>query len=155
MLRNLQIKSGKPVYTMYKAATDMKTGMGVVINYANNTVEFPAADTADNIFIVDKERIPTGINASRGDLSDYEEEFVTIKAGDLVKIHTPEEGERRAVDQFVATGLTAGSTMVVGTDGIWKKAGTGAKSSYVYAGIHNDNGYELAILSIVKDQITA
>ncbi len=153
MLRDLQIKLNKPVYTMYKAAADMKTGMGVVIDYVNKTVKFPTAETAENIFIVDKERIPTGVNASRGDMSDYEEEFVTVKAGDFVKIPMPEGGERRATDQFAPTGLTEGVAMAVNTNGKWVKAGSGVKSNFVFAGFFNDNGHELAIIDVINNQV--
>ncbi len=154
MLRNLDVKFGKPVYAGYKADADMITGMGVVIDEETKTVGFPEAETADNIYIVDKERVPTGLNAAREDFSDYEEEFVTVKQGDPVKIHAPEGSERRATDQFVATGLAIDDAMAVGTDGKWKKAAAGIESNYVYGGIHNDNGRELAIIRVVRDKVS-
>lgn len=153
MLKNLQVKPHKPVMTTYKAEADMATGMGVVKDYVNGTVGFPDTETADNIFIVDKERVATGINAGRGELSDYEEEFNTIKKDEFMKLHEPESDERRAVDQYVATGLVAGVAMAVGADGKWKKAATGIKSKFVYAGEHTSDGHALAIIEIVNDPI--
>lgn len=153
MLRNLQIKPNKPVMTTYKTEVKMSTGMGVVKDYAANTVGFPDAETATNIFIVDKERIATGINAGRGELSDYEPEFNTLEIGEFVKLQEPESGERRAVDQYVDTGLVEGVAMSVGTDGKWKKATAGMKSKFVYAGKHTSDGHDLAIIEIVNDAI--
>ena len=45
---------------MFKADSAMVTGMGVVKDYADKTVGFPSAETADNIFFVSKERVPHG-----------------------------------------------------------------------------------------------
>lgn len=154
MLRNLQIRPNKPVETTYKASEAMITGMGVVKSYADHTIALPTAETADNIFMLDKEKIPTGINAGRGELSDYETEFVSVKSGEFAKIHTFDVGERRAVDQYVATGLAKGDYMAVGTDGKWKKAAAnttaektdGTLSAYVYDGTHTSDGHTLAII---------
>jgi len=154
MLRNLQIKPNKPVVTTYKAEAQMVTGMGVVKDYANNTVKFPTAETADNIYIVDKEKYATGMYAgNEGNMSDYDTQFTTIAENELVKLHEPESGERRATDQYVSTGLTAGAAMSVGTDGKWKKATAALKSRYIYAGTHTSDGHTLAIIEIVNEPI--
>lgn len=149
MLRNLQIKPNKPVDATYKSdETLIKTGMGVVKDLAAKTVGFPAAETADNIFMADKERIATGVNAGRGELSDYEDEFNEIKKGELLKLHEPESNERRATDQYVAAGLAVGDRMSVGTDGKWKKAAAAVASPYVYAGTHTSDGHTLGIIEV-------
>lgn len=152
MLRNLQIKPNKPVDTTYKSSeTLMITDMGVVKDYADKTVGFPAAETADNVYMVDKERIPTGINAGRTDMSDYDPEFNEIKKDELIKLHEPESNERRATDQCVTAGLAVGDRLVVGTDGKWKKATNTVNSKYIYAGNHTSDGKTLAIIEITQE----
>ena len=73
MLRDMTRNGAQPKNTMHKAEVAMTTGMGVVIKDAT-TVKLPAAETATNIYVATKERIPTGINAARTDMSDYDED---------------------------------------------------------------------------------
>lgn len=153
MLRELDTKMNKPAPTTYKAGADMKTGMGVQMKYSDNTVNFPQSESAENIYLLTKEKIPTGLNAARGELSDYETEFNTYTEGDLVKLLIPDIGERYAVDQITSDGLQAGDALVVGADGIWKKAASGTKSRYIYGGIHNSDGHDLGIIIVVRDAI--
>ena len=150
MLRELQTNLNKATNAMFKAEVAMVTGMGVVKDYTDKTVGFPSAETADNIFFVNKERIPTGINAGRGDMSDYDTNFTSIAEDEPVKLITPEVGERYAVDQYVATGLAVGNVMSVGTDGKWEKAtASTVLSPYIYDGTYTDNGRTLAIIEVI------
>ena len=76
MLRELQVTMNKPANAMYKSGEEkIITGMAVVKNETNKTFEFPTEETASNLFFVDKERIPTGSNCARVDMSDYDEDF--------------------------------------------------------------------------------
>lgn len=149
MLRVLQESAMKPNDTMNRASTDMITGMGVVKNLEDKEVAFPATESGVNIYILDKERIPTTIvNAVRTDVSDYDPDFNEFKAGDFVKLNPPQFPDRFAVDQYVLAGLAIGNYMAVGTDGKWKIATV--PSMFTYGGIHNDAGHELAIIQTMS-----
>ena len=109
MLRELQVTKDKPANSMYKAGEEkIVTGMAVVKNETNKTFEFASAATATDVFFVDKERVPSGINAARGDMSDYDEDFVTLKGNEFGKLIAYYPGERFATDQYTETGLAEG-----------------------------------------------
>lgn len=150
MLRELQTQGLKPIDAMNKASVAMNTGMGVVKNLAAKEVGFPTAESGTNIYFVDKERYPTTIvNSIRTDVSDYDDDFNKIAAGELVKLNPPKSGDRFAVDQYIPTGLTIGKYMAVGTDGKWKNATAAVQSVFTYGGIYNDAGHNLAIIQVV------
>lgn len=145
MLRELQTVLNKNTDAMHKAGVNLVTGMGVVKDYTNKTVGFPSA-TTDDFYFVNKERIPVGVDAGRGDLSDYYDAFNNIKVDELVKLVTPLTGERYAVDQIVTDGLTVGDFLAVGTDGKFAKSETPTR--LVYGGTYNDAGHVLHIIEI-------
>ena len=58
MIRDMRRNGAQPKDTMHKAGVAMVTGMGVVIKDAT-TVALPSAETASNVYVVTKERIPT------------------------------------------------------------------------------------------------
>ena len=147
MLRELQVTMNKPANAMNKAGEEkIITGMAVVKNEANKTFEFASAETAADVFFVDKERIPTGYNAARGDMSDYDEDFVTLKENDFGKLIAYYVGERFAVDQYDETGLVEGVRVSAGTDGKLAKATVASK--YVFKGFVDDNGHKLAVIEV-------
>lgn len=145
MLRELQVTMNKPANAMYKAGEKVMTGMAVVKNESNGTFELPSAATAADIFFVDKERIPTGINASRENMSDYDENFTVVEDGEMAKVIAYYVGERFATDQY-ADGLTVGDRLEAGEDGKLAKA-TGV-SRYIYKGVFDDAGHKLAIVEV-------
>lgn len=153
MLRELINHGGKAAETTYVAATELKTGMGVV-KTVDGKAALPSEATADNIFLVDKERIPTGINAGRTYLSDYEAEFNTVAAGDRVKLPEYDFGEKFATSEY-ATALAEGDigkTLHVGTDGKWAVA-TDA-SVYRFEGFYMDAGaHKLAKIAVLRDAV--
>lgn len=145
MLRELQTILQKPASAQYSCAEDgVMTGMGVV-KKSETTFGYAGATTAADVFVVDKERIPVGINASRKDMSDYEDDFVKVGNGEKAKLIAYHAGERFATDQFTGS-LTAEDRVEVGTDGKWVTA-SGA-SKYVYKGEYNDNGHVLALIEV-------
>ena len=147
MIRELQVTMNKPANAMYKAGEEkIITGMAVVKNEANKTFEFASAETAADVFFVDKERIPTGYNAASGDMSDYDEDFVTLKENDFGKLIAYYVGERFAVDQYDETGLVEGVRVSAGTDGKLVKATVASK--YVFKGFVDDNGHKLAVIEV-------
>lgn len=153
MLRELQVTMNKPANTMYKSGEEkIITGMAVVKNETNKTFEFVSAETATDLFFVDKERIPTGVNAARGDMSDYDEDFVTLKEDEFGKLVAYYVGERFATDQYVETGLVADVRVAVGTDGKLVKATVASK--YVFKGFYDDNGHKLAIIEVSDTVVT-
>lgn len=152
MLRERVTHFHKAAETIYKAAADMTTGMGVV-KMDDGTFAFPAAATCANIFWLDKERIPTGINAARVDMSDYDVDFVTVKKDEFGKLMQYGPGERFATDAY-ATALTeadAGKTVAVGTDG--KVAVATAASIYKFKGFYDDAGHILADLEVLDTPV--
>lgn len=153
MLRELINHGGKAAETTYTAASDMKTGMGVVKN-VDGTASFPTEATSANIFLVDKERIPTGTNTARTNLSDYEDEFNTIKQGDFVKLPEYDFGEKFATSEYAdaLADSDAGKTLHVGTDGKWAVAT--AASIYRFEGFYMDAGtHKLAKIAVLKDAV--
>ena len=157
MIRDMRRNGAQPKDTMHKAEVAMVTGMGVVIKDAT-TVALPSAETASNVYVVTKERIPTGINTARVDMSDYDEDFVNIKAGEFIGLERYTDGEKFATDQFKAEdfgeGAIAGFAVSVGVDGKWQKATVSTMpSKYVFDGFHNDNGHKLVMVRVEADAI--
>lgn len=146
MLRTFQATLNTPANTMYKADAAMKTGMAVVDNYEDKTVGFPAAEQGVNLKFVDKERVPTGLNAGRGDMSDYDLDFIDIAKDEDVKTIAYLPGDVFGTDQYV-DGLVVNDMLAAGTDGKMKKA-TG-DSVYQFTGNYDDNGHTLARVAVL------
>lgn len=155
MIRDMRRNGAQPKDTMHKAEVAMVTGMGVVIK-DSTTVALPSTETASNIYVTTKERVPSGINAARKDMSDYDEDFVNIKAGEFIGLKRYTDGEKFATDQFKAEDfgdeVVAGFGVAVGTDGKWMKASVASK--YVFDGIHVDNGHKLVMVRVEADAVT-
>ena len=153
MLRELINHGGKAAETTYVAAVELKTGMGVV-KTVDGKAALPTKATAANIFLVDKERIPTGANAGRTNLSDYEAEFNTVAAGEHVKLPEYDFGEKFATSEYAADlkDSDAGKTLHVGTDGKWAVAAEA--SAYRFEGFYMDAGaHKLAKVAVLKDAV--
>lgn len=148
MLRELQVQEYRPAPAVYKADTDMTVGMGVVIDEENGVVKFPSAAASANIFVVDKERAADGAANALTQFSDYYEDFMTIKKGELVKLHAYARPDRFATDQVDAEALAEAEYMAVGTDGKW----TASKDAtqYKYIGTYKDAGHTLYEISLVE-----
>lgn len=147
MLRELQVTKDKPANSMYKSGEEkIVTGMAVIKNESNKIFEFASAETAADLFFVDKERVPSGINAARGDMSDYDEDFTTLKENEFGKLIAYYVGERFAVDQYVESDLVEGVRVSAGADG--KLAKSTIASKYVFKGFYDDNGHKLAIIEV-------
>ena len=65
MLRTIIENDGKLVLGGFKTAGAYATGMGVTKNEATGVATIPSAETGVNLYVLDKERIPTGANAAR------------------------------------------------------------------------------------------
>ncbi len=143
----------KAAASYLKAASNMVTGMGVVKDEVSGTFKFPETATAANIYLVDKERIPTGINAARTDMSDYDEDYTTVKKDDFAKLIQEGAGEEFYTDQYAAalTDADFGKTLHVGTDGKWAVAT--AASVYKFVDWHNDAGHKLAYIAVLDTAV--
>ena len=149
MLRELQVTMNKPANSMYKSGEDkIVTGMAVIKDESNKTFKFASAETAADLFFVDKERIPTGINAARGDMSDYDEDFTVLKENEFGKLIAYYVGERFATDQYVESDLEVGVRVTTNTEGKLIKATGTNVSKYVFKGFYDDNGHKLAIVEV-------
>lgn len=147
MLRELQATMNKPANSMYKAGEKkIITGMAVVKNEAKKTFEFADAETAADIFFVDKERIPTGINCARGDMSDYDENFVTLEENEHGKLIAYYTGERFATDQYDETDLVSGVRVAANAEGKLVKSTVASK--YVFKKFYKDNNHKLALIEV-------
>jgi hypothetical protein len=153
MLRELQTVIGKNVAANYKAATAMVTGMGVVKDTANGKFAFASTPTATNVFFLNKERVPTGINTAKTDMSDYDTNFTALVENEFGKLVTPVVGEVYGTDQYVSAGLSVDNALMVGTDGKWKKATAQMTSRFQYKGTVVDNGRTLAKIEVLADTI--
>ena len=154
MIRDFIINGAKAPDAMHKAKVAMVTGMAVVKEdtatdkYANITSEETVAD----IYFVDKERVPSGVNAARGDMSDYDEDFVNIKADEFVSMDKYAPGEKFGTDQYDDTSIT--SETEIGTRVSFKsgKAMVATKttvaSPYIFKGFYNDNGHTLVQIEV-------
>ena len=146
MLREFQVTKDKPANSMHKAAAAVMTGMAVLKNDENKTFALPEADAVADLFWVDKERIPKGVNAARVNMSDYHEDFVKVEIDEFAKLIAYYPGERFGTDQFEEAEYTVGDRLCVGTDGKIKKATMASR--YVFKGYHDDAGHKLVIVEV-------
>ena len=149
MLRSVIEHDNKSAPAYMKVAAAAKTGMGVVIS--SGQLAFPSAATADDIYVLNKARVPEGLLAAAEVLSDYEEQFNTFAAGDYAVAENFDFGEQFATDQYNATNLTdanAGKVLVVGTDGKWDLATSTTTSKYIFVGLFNDGSHVLARIRV-------
>jgi len=153
MIRDFEIHEGKNAPAYLSAASACKTGMGVVMDRAAKTFDFPTSATADNIMVVHKARIPVGTDCAITDFSDYHEPFNTVAVGEFVPLWGYEGDEAFGTDQFNATNVkaaNAGKYLAVGTDGKWDVAASGVDSVYRLVEMYNDAGHELAYIEVLK-----
>lgn len=142
--------SGKNVDASFKSSVATVRGRLVQKNHADKT--FALATSQEGLYFLDKEQIPSGINVILNYMSDYHDNFEQVAVDEFALLVAPIKGERYAVSEFVETGLAEGDYLEVeitaGADqGKLKKAA--GQTQFVYGGIHNDNGRELAIVEIV------
>lgn len=157
MLRDIRRNGAQPKDTMHKAAVAMVTGMGVIKNdtKSKKEVKLPTEETTTNICLVTKERVPSGMNAAKQNMSDYDEDFVNIKKDEFVGLEVYTDGEKFATDQFKAEDFNdyeVGKTVAVGVDGKWMKTTKGT-SRFLYAGDFVDNGHKLIMIEVVADPV--
>lgn len=151
MLRDFRINGAKAPDAMHKAKADMVTGMAVVREdtAADKFVKVTEAETVADILFVDKERVPSGVNAARGDMSDYDPDFINIKANEMVTVDKFAVNEKFGTDRFVEADFTAETAI---DTRISFKGGKAMKatiaSPYKFKGLYNDNGHTLIQIEV-------
>ena len=157
MLRDLMVNESLVADATFKADVAMATGMGVQKNHADGTADFPAAETAVNIFAVQKSRIPVGIETARTEFSDWDAAFNTVAVNEIVVLYQYPAGSQFGTDAFASalTNADKGKVLSVGTDGEWKKAtASTVNSAYKFLGLYTENGHTLAKIEVL-DTATA
>lgn len=154
MLRKIyEANDQKSVLASFKAATAMKTGMGVVKDEVTGEAKFPTAETADGIFFVDKARYPSGIKASLADFSDYDEMFNNVESGEKVLLVHADETDKIGTDAYKVDDLIAdnvGKYVAVGADGKWCVSASTVSSHFVFRGLITDVNHTLALIERVE-----
>lgn len=151
MLREFRVNGADAPSAMFQAAVELKTGMAVVKNYVDGTLELPSEATAEGLFLVQKAPILTGRDAALTDVSDYYEPLNTVEAEEFAVAYSYRDDSAFGTDQYDAASLTddaAPCRVAAGTDGKWTKA-TGA-SKYLFVGLYNDAGHILAQIEVTE-----
>jgi len=151
MIRILQSNGAQKLNSMYKAAVDLTTGFAVETDFATKEVSLPTAAKGINLKFVDKERIATGPKAAYDYLSDYDEAYTAITAGEYVLVWDNfEQGTVFATDAFATdiTAFTEGDLLEAGTDGKLKAA-SGA-SAYKFRSVYDDAGHTLGAVEVLN-----
>lgn len=155
MLREIIVHGNKAADATFKAKAAMKTGMAVIKNYKAGTADLPSTDTAENVYFIQKAPVPTGINAARTNMSDYDDNFNAVAKDEFVVLYQYEAGEEFATD--ASTTLNAksdiGKAVVFASDGSIKAASGPATSRYVYRGEFDDAGHKLSRIAVVDTPI--
>lgn len=150
MYRNLQNFLNKNNNAMYTASEDSVRGRLVTVDYVNGTFANAATPTED-LYVLDKEQIPSGINVVYTYLSDYDAQFENVLEGELGLVIKHVAGERFSTSEFVAGTYAEGDylTSATGDDaGKFTKLATGT-SKFKYAGTVTENGHELIKVQVV------
>ncbi len=149
MLREIIVHGNKAADATFKAKAAMKTGVAVVKNYKDGTADMPEAATSANLYFVQKATVPTGINAARTNMSDYDSDFTEVAKDELVVLYQFGPGEEFATDAETSLNATSdiGKTVEFDTDGSIKAAS--AASIYRYLGEYNDAGHKLSHIAVL------
>ncbi len=153
MLREFRVNGADAPAANYVANVELKTGMGVVKDYATGKAKLPASATAEGIFLVAKQPIATGIYAGT-DQSDYFDEYNTVAKDDTVVLYSYRDDSAFGTDQYdsaiVDSTFSGGPVRVnVGTNGKWAVAISSATSKYLATGLYDDAGHTLLRIEVV------
>lgn len=153
MLREFRVNCADAPAADFKADVELKTGMGVIKDYATKTLKLPTEVTTANIFLVQKVPVIEGIDAARVNYSDYENAFNTVAKGEGAVAYSYRPDSAFGTDQFDTANLTAANAnkgVAVGTDGKWTLAGDNVTSKYLFTGLYTDCGHTLARIEVVE-----
>ena len=155
MLRDIIVNGNIAVDATYKADEAMGTGYAVV--KGDGVAEFPSAETAAELFFVQKDREPVGAYAGLTNFSDYNDMFNTVAAGETIVLCSYPSGSEFATSAYDATTAVAGNINKVfsaTTGGLMKKAtASTVLSKYLFLGTITDNGHTLAKFRVLDTAI--
>ena len=144
MLRNRIVNGQKATDATYVAHADLKRGMGVAKD-ANGKTKFAEAGKMTNIFVVDRDNLPEGIESLYTDRPDVY--FDNIKEGAYVLLRPYVVGESFYTDQFVADAEADGTDITAGADGKWCQTQGGSK--FISRGTETVAGVKMLIVEVV------
>jgi len=147
MLRELKVNEEKIADATYTAGAALVRGMAV--QKSSGQAVLVSAATGINLFFVDNQEIPTGIDSLRGELSDYYTSFENIASGGALLLKSYTVGEEIATDQITGTPAD-GIALVAGTDGKLVAGTTGQVSYCISRGAYNDAGHALYAVEFVN-----
>jgi len=151
MYRNLQNFFNKNANAMFFASEDSVRGRLVVADYETGTFSNAATPT-DDVYVLDKEQIPSGVNVVFNYMSDYDPQFENVKQGEYGILIKHAAGERFSTDQFVTDTYSEGDylTCASGADaGKFTKAASGTTTKFKFVGTVVENGHELIKVQVV------
>ena len=144
MLRNRIVNGQKASDATYVAHADLVRGMAVVKGTAGKTA-FVSATTDENVFLVDRDNIPSGVECAYTDRPD--KEFDAIKSGEALILRAYVAGESFYTNQY-GDGVTADGTAVgVDKNGKWVAHSTGKK--YVSRGVVSVAGEQMLAVEVI------
>lgn len=131
MLRYLQVQGNRPVNAIRKVSADMKQGMVVSVDYANDEMD---KATGVGYYLVDIARNYDGINAAIFYPDDH---FEDIEEGLMALQITPTLGDRFATDQLTIGALKKGDP-IKAVAGLFVAAESSDAYGWVYQGTYAD-----------------
>lgn len=144
MLRNRIVNGQKASDATYVAHTDLVRGMGVVKGVAGATA-FATASTNVNVFLVDRDNLPEGIECAYTDRPDTA--FDNIKQGDKVILRPYVTGESFYTDQYAEGADVDGAMLIAGNDGKWTASEDGVK--FVSRGTETVAGLKMLVVEVI------
>lgn len=102
MIKDFRINGARAPDAMHKAKVGMATGMGIVekSSTTDKSASIVSVETIAGVFVVNKERAPSGIDCVRDDMSDYGNDLVKIKANEFTLMDKYYVGEKSGTDQY-------------------------------------------------------
>ena len=144
MLKNRIVNGQKASDATYVAHADLVRGMAVVKGTAGKTA-FVSATTDVNVFVVDRDNIPSGVDCAYADRPDVK--FDNIKTGETLILRAFVAGESFYTNQY-ATGVeTDGTAVGVDKNGKWVAHSTGTK--YVSRGVVSVAGENMLAVEVI------
>lgn len=144
MLRNRIVNGQKASDATYVAHADLIRGMAVVKAAAGKTA-FAGEATDANLFLVDRDNLPSGIECAYSDRPDVA--FDAIKENDIVILRPYVHGESFYTDQYVESAAADGTMVGAGTNGKWAKLDNGTK--YVSRGVETVAGKTMLVVEVI------